>query len=97
MKTKCPRQNCDNDAVVSPAYGILPCLQCQAKDQTNITKGRERTMPISKYDRIQRQRDAHEKDMIPPYLAEGKVNPDFAQAYPEEAEEYFDQGELEKL
>ena len=91
---KCIRRDCLNDAEIHPVYGVIPCSDCQSKDSTTGTQLRYNS--INHLDRIQRQRDNHSKDMIQPFTS-GKINKDFADAYPELAEDYYTKEELQAL
>lgn len=91
---RCPRKNCQNEALHDATYGILPCQSCQDADQGTSVSSPE-FYSQTKQERIQQQRDSGDKDMLQPYLAKGEPNPDFIRAYPEAAKQYFDDATLE--
>lgn len=75
-------------------YGALPCSDCQSRDAAP-TKAPE-FYHMSKMERVQEDRDTHERDMIQP-LVNGKVNPDFVKAFPAHSKEYFTKEELKDI
>lgn len=83
----CPR--CNNQAArISPLFGVLICEKCVAGDRKDRKTGKSAEFSTqTQADRIQNQRDAHEKDMLPPTTHEGKPSEEFARAYPDKAEQ----------
>lgn len=47
-----------------------------------------RKQPLHSAYELDRTRDDYRKDLIQPYLHNGKPNPEFIDAYPEESEKY---------
>lgn len=94
---KCPRRSCNNEAIISTSYGILPCEACQKKDSriSRIRRSPE-FYSIHKLHRVQKQRDGHGKDLLQPYIGD-KVNEDYFKAYPDQVDSYKVKKELEKL
>ena len=94
---KCP--HCQiNNAEEHPTYGVLPCRDCQqaeAKLSANIKPG-HKFVPLTQQDRTQPQRDRYTKDILQPWVG-GKINPDFARAYPKLAPNYYKATDLKKL
>jgi len=84
---RCPR-NCGNEARHHTLYGILPCQQCIDNDhiERKITQAPE-FATVTQQTRIQRQRDDHEKDIIPPFTHDGKPSEQFARAFPDKAKQ----------
>ena len=94
---KCPRTGCNNEAIVDKAYGVLPCQECQTKDEkTAPVKAGPQFVNLNKADRVQHQRDYGAKDMLQPFIS-NKPNPEFAQAYPDLIENYYTKEEIRKL
>ena len=91
---KCPRSHCQNEAIVSKQYGVLPCQSCSDEDSIPLVKS---PMFYSKaqQERIQRGWDTNEKDTLQPYMG-NKINPDFFKAYPGQIENYPDAKEVLK-
>lgn len=95
---KCIRDGCENEAQIHPQYGAVPCVACQQKDREVKVARSPEFASLSKANRIQKQRDEHEKDMLPIRLGkENKPNPDFVRAYPEMRSQYFTQKELNEV
>lgn len=85
---ECPRKNCENKAIISRTYGILPCEACQLRDKmASPIRRKYEFASISRSNRVQEQRDKHLEDLIQPY-DRGKPNIDFFRAYPERAKDY---------
>jgi len=91
---KCPRKGCQNEAVVDPVFGVLPCLACRTKEAGQAAYRKFQFASLSKFHRVQEQRDKHEADMLQPYLKDG-LNPEFFKVYPERIDDY--DGALEAL
>lgn len=83
---KCPRQNCKNDAVVDPQWGVLPCQMHQDEDAVPLS-AKPRFYNRAEQDRIQRGWDTNAKDVLQPYMG-NKINKEFFQAYPEQVGNY---------
>lgn len=95
---KCPRVGCKNKATISPRLGVLPCKKHQEEDAGKYTGKPYQFATLSKSDRINEERDVWGKDLIQPWKPDGKtINPDFVEAYPDKAEDYYSKQELEKL
>jgi hypothetical protein len=92
---KCPRDNCKNEADISPIFGVLPCVECQRKDEKFKIHKSPEFYSISRMHRVQAQRDKHLGDMLQPY-EKGKANVDFFKRYPEQVKKYKVRRELEK-
>lgn len=84
---KCPRKNCNQEAIINRVYGVLPCEKCQEKDKGHRFFFKYEFATISRSNRIQEQRDKHLKDLIQPY-DKGKPNIEFFKAYPERIKDY---------
>ncbi len=87
MQNPCPRCN-KSEARISPLFGVLICEKCVDEDRKMRKPGDSpefysQTMQT----RVQQQRDAHEKDILPPTTHEGKPSEEFARAYPDKAEQ----------
>lgn len=93
---KCPRENCSNEARNDKRLGILPCESCITQDRQTEMRRPPEFATMSQTDRIQNQRDLHNKDTLQPWIGT-KINPDFARAYPTYAENYYTKSSLEKL
>lgn len=91
---KCIRSNCDNEAIIHPIYGVLPCFSCQQRDGW-VPKRKFEFASIRKLHRIQAQRDAHGADLLQPYES-GRANPDYFRQYPDQVEDYGVAEELAK-
>lgn len=76
-------------AVVNGTYGqfCAPCLQNQTRQDN----------PRSAQYSRDRDREAHEKDLIQPWDKHGNPNKDFIREYPEEAKANFSPEELAKF
>lgn len=97
-KPKCPR--CEKEsAIVDPTYGVLPGRKCQKDDAKVVVARNPQYYTIAKHSNIQDQRDKHDGDIIQPWSPgkDPKPNPDFIKAYPEKAQDYFTDEELEKM
>lgn len=95
---KCPRSGCNNNAEVSPQWGVLPCLVCQDKDNETVRLARLPEFATrSQSDRINRERDVHGADTIQPWTPQGKINREFVKQYPDKVENYFSKEQLSKL
>ena len=94
---KCIRKDCQNEAIVHPTYGIIPCARCQARDVRHgrIPKRKFEFASVRKLHRIQEQRDAHSGDLVQPY-ERGQANPDYFRQYPDQVATYGVEKELEK-
>lgn len=92
---KCPRNDCKNEASKHPIYGIMPCDECQKKDQVVTVTNRE-TVPTSLLHRRQELRDQHAKDLLQPWDGV-KPNRDFALAYPEQIHNYYTQEQIKDM
>jgi len=93
----CPR--CGKEkAIISRRYGILPGKNCQADDKEHNLADKPEFYTISKSNRVQEQRDHFAKDMLQPYT-DGKGTPseDFAKAYPDKIDDYYEKGALDKI
>jgi len=93
---KCPRSNCNNEAINHPIFGIIPCQACTDNDIKVRLNTKFEFSSLNKQDRVQTQRDHHKKDLLQPY-EQGKANKEFFEAYPERVETYKVQKELEKM
>ncbi len=92
----CPRCN-THPAIEDTTYGILPCEQCQSNDYNKSITSSPEFINLSKKDRIDPQREKHERDMIPPFLGkDNNPNPEFVREYPQLARQYFDKKQLER-
>lgn len=93
----CPRDDCENEAIVDNYYGILPCRSCQSED-TNLAINLKTPefYNQTKKDRITSDRDKHGKDIIQPWVGK-EPNPEFVKAYPHMAKDYFSDEELRKI
>lgn len=98
-RVNCPRQGCKNEANVDITYGILPCDSCQEQDDLEVLPDSPEFYNLTKIQRVQEQRDRHNKDILQPYLPgkDMKPNPDFVKAYPDKATDYFDRKQLDKM
>lgn len=98
-KTFCPRDNCKNEAVIDPRFGVLPCQFHQDEDSQIEMPPSPEFANRTKADRIQVQRDQHNRDILQPYLPgkEMKPNPDFVREYPNRAKDYFTEDQLHKM
>lgn len=95
-KMNCPRDNCQNEAIVHPTYGVLPCAFHQSLDaETTVHKPPE-FYSASKQDRIQDQRDRHAADIEQPFIG-NKPNPKFAKIYPKSVKNYFTPQQLKNI
>jgi len=94
---KCPRETCQNEAVVHPTYGVIPCDSCRAKDSqtARIAKNPEFAVQ-SKADRIQEQRDKHSGDIEQPFFGD-KPNPQFAKIYSDKARDFYTDDQLKNM
>lgn len=94
---KCPRCG-KNEAIENKTYGILPCEECNEKDDEYELKRRPEFYTLSKMDRITRQRDTNGKDLLQPFLdGKGTPNPEFVKAYPKQVGDYFSDDKLKGL
>ena len=91
---KCPRKGCNHEARLHPVYGVLPCLECQAKDPAASTVTRDPIL-VGRLHRIQKQQDQHGKDMLQPFFGD-KPNPEFIASYPELVHDYFTDAQLKE-
>ena len=92
---KCPRCN-KQPAITDPVFGILPCVECQKKDEQVATYQSPEFYSINRMGRVQRQRDLHSGDMIQPF-EKNKANPDYFKKYPEQIDQYGVREELKKV
>lgn len=85
----CPR--CKKEpARVHPVYGILLGWKCKEEDATKRKPAKSAEFVTqTQSDRVNEQRDAYEKDMIPAYTHEGKPSEEFRRAFPEKAKDIF--------
>lgn len=99
MKTLCPRDHCKNEAIIDTRFGVLPCQMHQDKDAKIDLPVSGEFYNRTKADRIQKQRDEHNGDILQPYLPgkEMNPNPDFVKRYPDRAKDYFTEDQLTKL
>lgn len=94
---KCPKCN-KNEAIEDRKYGILPCEECNKKDDEYELKTKPEFYTLSKMDRIVQQRDSMGKDLIQPFLdGKGTPNPEFVKAYPKQVDNYFTKEKLRNL
>jgi len=93
-RIRCIRKNCQNEAEIHPVYGVIPCSTCRDEDSEFGTQSRY--LSVAQLHRIQKQRDEHGKDLIQPF-SKGKINQEFAEAFPEKADDYYTKEELQKL
>jgi len=91
---KCPRCH-ESKVEYHPSFGVIPCKNCRQKDVK--IKEHPEFSTLSMQERITKQREKHEKDLLQPWGENQKINPDYAKAYPEESEETFSKDELESL
>lgn len=98
-KQKCPRDGCNNDAIIDTTLGVLPCQKCQDEDAETPINDSPEFYNATKQHRIQEQRDKHNADIMQPWASgkDVKPNPDFVKAYPEKAKDYFTPEQLSKL
>ena len=92
--TKCIREDCQNEAIIHPIYGMLPCSVCQVRDG-RVPKRKFEFASIRKLHRVQEQRDGHGADLLQPYEGD-RVNPDFFKQHPDRVSDYGVEAELEK-
>jgi hypothetical protein len=77
--------------------GVLPCFRCQGEDrQTQLRKPPEFATQ-SQSNRVKEEREINAKDIIQPWTTGSKINPEFAQAYPDKVTNYFTEEQLKKL
>jgi hypothetical protein len=93
---QCIRKGCKNDAIMDRTYGVIPCASCQKKDEKYSINKPAEFASLNQLDRVRRQRDKHEKDMIPVWWKDAP-NPEFARAFPAKAKEFYTKEELSKL
>jgi len=95
-KPKCPRCG-KEDAIIDSTFGVLPGKVCQADDAKHNLADKPEFYTLSKSNRIQRQRDTGVKDLLQPFIGKGEPNVEFAKAYPDRVDDYFDREDLKKL
>ena len=95
-ETKCPKCN-KNEAIIDRTYGVLPCQECQDKDEQFALKEKPEFTTISKSNRVTTDRDKHAKDILQPFEHKGRISRDFAKAYPDKAPDYFSDEQLKSL
>lgn len=85
----CGRNKGETSAIVKGRYGIY-CPECLAREN------RQAGSHKAGYDR-DREREDYRKDMLQPRLPNGKINVDFAKAYPDIAKDEFTEEELKSV
>lgn len=93
---KCPRCG-KHKAIEDRNYGILPCKVCQKEDEKFEMISAPEFYTLSKADRVITERDKHGKDILQPFGRKGAPDPDFAQAYPDKVDDYYDESQKKKL
>ena len=85
----CLRPRDTTGAILRGKFGQY-CPECKQGElrQANAQK--------ATYDR-DRDREDHRKDMLQPWLPNGKINVDFARAYPDKAKDYYNNEELSEV
>lgn len=96
--SKCPRCR-ENPANHNPSLGVTPCDTCQEEDKKITLKRNPEFISLSKHSRIVNQRDRHAEDIEQPWNADANFTPNkkFVEMYPELAQDYFTNEQLEKL
>ena len=96
---KCLREDCKNNAIIDPTFGVLPCQKCQDEDALTPAAKAPAFYSITKLHRIQQQQDQHDAEIMQPWMPgkDQKPNPDFVKTYPERAKDYFSDEELKGL
>lgn len=95
---KCPRTNCQNEAIKSPTYGVMPCKQHQQEDSAGYHLGKQpEFLSLTKLDRVVKQREEKAKDIIQPWENGSNPNPKFIKAYPQESKNYFTKDQLKDI
>lgn len=97
QKKKCPRNDCERDAVIDPQYGVMPCNECQNKDAVPMSQ-----LPyfshINRSNRAREDWDHHEKDQLQPFMGMNDTpNIDFAKAYPDRVNDYYTPEQQKKM
>lgn len=92
-KILCPRCH-EEDAKIHPIYGVLLGRKCRYEDETKRkTTHTAEFLSQTMANRVQQQRDAHERDLLPPYDFDGKPSEEFRRAFPDKAKELYSEYE----
>ncbi len=95
---KCPKCQ-KGKAIKDVLFGVLPCESCQNRDRALADKVNKlpEFYTLTKQSRISKQRDEHAKDLLQPWVGNGKPNKEFVEAYPEQRDNYFTKEQLKKI
>lgn len=98
MKQKKRQNDCPgchaNPATRDPILGVLPCIDCQKKQNRQSIKNNPYYISLSRKERIEKQQEEYMEDILQPWDIDGKPNKDFVKAYPDLVSDYFSPDEL---